>query len=94
MSTTSTYMAILIGTMALSTAACVGPSAVESNYGDAVRSNLEAQVYDPTTLTNPSSDLVEGTDGQRMEGVMESHRGQQGNANNVARPLVIDVGGN
>jgi type IV pilus biogenesis protein CpaD/CtpE len=79
--------------MALSTVACT-TSAVEESYGDAVRSNVRAQVYDPFTLINPSSDPVEGTDGQRMEAVMESHRSQQGSAESVAEPIVINVGSN
>ena len=92
MSTRSTHMAVVLGTMALSTVACTSPSAVERSYGDAVRSNAQAQVYDPATLTNPSLDPVEGTDGARMEAVMESHRGKQGSADSVAEPIVINVG--
>jgi type IV pilus biogenesis protein CpaD/CtpE len=91
MSNKLTQITILLGAIALSTVACTS-SAVEESYGDAVRSNVHAQVYDPATLTNPSSDPVEGTDGQRMEAVMESHRNQQGSADSVAQPIVIDVG--
>jgi type IV pilus biogenesis protein CpaD/CtpE len=90
MSNKLTQITILLGAIALSTVACTS-SAVEESYGDAVRSNVHAQVYDPATITNPSSDPVEGTDGQRMEAVMESHRNQQGSADSVARPIVIDV---
>jgi type IV pilus biogenesis protein CpaD/CtpE len=91
MSNKLTQITILLGAIALSTVACTS-SAVEESYGDAVRSNVHAQVYDPATITNPSSDPVEGTDGQRMEAVMESHRSQQGSADSVAQPIVIDVG--
>ena len=91
MSNKLTQITILLGAIALSTVACTS-SAVEESYGDAVRSNVHAQVYDPATLTNPSSDAVEGTDGQRMEAVMESHRAQQGSADSVAEPIVINVG--
>lgn len=93
MSNKLTYISIVLGAMALSTVACT-TSAVEESYGDAVRSNVRAQVYDPVTLINPSSDPVEGTDGQRMEAVMESHRSQQGSADSVAEPIVINVGNN
>ena len=91
MSNKLTQITIALGAIALSTVAC-STSAVEESYGDAVRSNVHAQVYDPATITNPSSEPVEGTDGQRMEAVMESHRSQQGSADSVARPIVIDVG--
>jgi type IV pilus biogenesis protein CpaD/CtpE len=90
MSNKLTQITILLGAIALSTVACTS-SAVEESYGDAVRSNVHAQVYDPATITNPSSDPVEGTDGQRMEAVMESHRSHQGSADSVAQPIVIDV---
>ena len=82
---------ILVGATAFFTGACT-TSAVDESFGDAVRSNVQAQVYDPETLTNPSSDPVEGTDGQRMEAVMESFRSQQGSADSVANPIVINVG--
>jgi hypothetical protein len=97
MSNKLTQITIVLGAIAVSTVACT-TSAVEESYGDAVRSNIHAQVYvhaqvyDPATITNPSSDPVEGTDGQRMEAVMESHRSQQGSADSVAQPIVIDVG--
>jgi len=82
---------IVLGAMALSTVACT-TNRVESTYGDAVRSNVRAQLYDPSTATNPSSDPVEGTDGQRMEAVMETHRGHQGSAESISKPIVISVG--
>ena len=88
----STYVTIALGVMALSIAACSSPSAVERGFGEAVRSNTKAQVYDPATLTAPSTEPVEGTDGQRMENVMEGLRGRQGNADGVAEPIVINVG--
>ena len=91
MSNRITHITIVLGAVALSAVACTS-SAVEKSYGDAVRSNVNAQVYDPTTLINPSSEPVEGTDGQRMEAVMESHRGQHGSAESVAEPIVINVG--
>ena len=65
---------------------------VNASYGDAVRANKAAQVHDPMTLIKPSADPVEGTDGQRMEAVMEAHRNQAGNAESVGQPIVINVG--
>lgn len=76
-----------------SVAACSwGGSRVEATYGDSVRSTVRAQLYDPTTAANPSADPVEGTDGQRMEAVMEAHRGQAGSGEAVSNPIVINVG--
>lgn len=84
---------IVLGVMALSTVACTNTAnRVESSYGDAVRSNVRAQLYDPAAAANPSPDPVEGTDGQRMEAVMETHRGHQGSAESVSNQIIISVG--
>lgn len=84
------YVAVT-GALSLTLAACA-PSRLDATFGDAVRSNVEAQIYDPVAATNPAADPVMGTDGQRMEGVMEAHRGQAGSAENVSQPIVISVG--
>lgn len=65
--------------IALAASAC-STSRVEMTYGDAVRANRDAQVYDPSAAANPSRDPVDGTDGQRMEAVMEAHRTNVGSA--------------
>lgn len=80
--------------LVLATSATVGcaPAMVEATFGDAVRGNLEAQVYDPQTLTSPTRVPADGTDGMRMEKVMKDHRGAAGEAENVSNPIVINVG--
>ena len=84
---------IAVCMLALFTAACGSPTArVDASYGDAVQSIVEGQFYDPAAASNPSRDAVEGTDGQRMEAVMEAHRGQTGSAESVSNPIVINVG--
>jgi hypothetical protein len=77
---------------ALLVSACAGPSRVADNYGDAVNSTIRGQIYDREAAENPSLDAVEGTDGQRMEAVMEAHRSQAGSAESVSNPIVINVG--
>ena len=79
--------------LALFTAACGTPTPlVDATFGDAVQSVVDAQLYDPAAAANPSTDAIEGTDGQRMEAVMEAHRGQTGSAESVSKPIVINVG--
>ena len=79
--------------LALFTAACsTGTPRVDATYGDAVQSMVEAQLYDPAAASNPSTDAIEGTDGQRMEAVMEAHRGRAESAESVSNPIVINVG--
>ena len=88
-----TNLIVTAGTVliAASLASCAA-SRLDANFGDSVPANVEAQVYDASTLTNPPLDAVEGTDGQRMETVMEAHRGQAGDSDAVASPIVINVG--
>jgi len=64
---------------------------VDAAFGEAVHSIVDAQLYDPAAAANPSADAIEGTDGQRMETVMEAHRGQTGSAESVSNPIVITV---
>ena len=68
------------------------PARVEAYYGDAVNSVTKGQVYDPVAAANPSADPVDGTDGQRMEAVMEKHRGYTGSAESASQPIVINTG--
>ena len=65
--------------LALAASGC-STSRVEMTYGDAVRANRDAQIYDTSAAENPSRDPVDGTDGQRMEAVMEAHRTNVGSA--------------
>ena len=50
------------------------PTQTERNYGVSVRQMIEAQTYDPSTLTNPSTETVESSDGQRAGNVLEGYR--------------------
>jgi hypothetical protein len=75
---TKIYLNIIVCMLALFAAACAPTPRVDAAFGDAVTSTIEAQLYDPAAAANPSPDVVEGTDGQRMEAVMEAHRSQSG----------------
>lgn len=89
-------ISLVLGGVALSAAACTttpsGGSLVEASFGDAIRSNVQGQMYDPVAAANPSTDAIEGTDGQRMEAAMEHHRSQVGSSQGVSNPIVISVG--
>lgn len=89
---TKIYLNIVVCTLALFAAACTPNPLVDATFGDAVHSTVEAQLYDPAAAANPSPDVVEGTDGQRMEAVVEAHRSQMGSADSVSNPIVISVG--
>ena len=73
-------VATIVIALAASGCSSWSSSRVEMTYGDAVRANRDAQIYDPSAAANPSRDPVDGTDGQRMETVMEAHRTNVGTA--------------
>lgn len=91
--TIQTHLKIAALCLAGLAAAGCATSRVDANYGDAVRANKAAQLHDPAAAANPPAEALETTDGQRMEGVMETHRQQAGSADNVSNPIVINVGG-
>ena len=88
-----TQLIVLLGAV-LFFSACTWtePTRVEAYHGDAVNSITSAQVYDRNAALNPSVDPVDGTDGQRMEAVMEQHRGYTGSAESASQPIVISTG--
>jgi hypothetical protein len=50
------------------------PTQTERNYGVSVRQMIEAQTYDPSTRSNPSTETVEKSDGQRAGNALEGYR--------------------
>jgi type IV pilus biogenesis protein CpaD/CtpE len=69
------------------------PTMTERNFGDSVRQMVRAQVNDPSTLSSPSEATVNRTDGQMIEGVLESYRTTNADAGNVGEEITINVGG-
>jgi hypothetical protein len=66
----------------------------ERNFGDSVRNMIRVQTYDASTLTNPPAEPVDGTDGQKLEGVLETYRGENaGGTESVGNEIQISVGG-
>lgn len=66
----------------------------ERNFGDSVRNMVRAQVYDPSTLSDPSDEIVDGTDGQKLETVVDTYRGANtGDTQAVGSEIQISVGG-
>ena len=88
-----TQLIVLLGAVSfVSACTWTEPARVEAYHGDAVNSIKAAQVYDRNAALNPSEDAVEGTDGQRMEAVMEQHRAYTGSAESTSQPIVINTG--
>lgn len=85
-------IATIVFALAASGCSSWNSSRVEMTYGDAVRANRNAQVYDASAAANPSRDPVDGTDGQRMEAVMEAHRANVGSARGGSYTMSQQIG--
>jgi type IV pilus biogenesis protein CpaD/CtpE len=92
MNTRNLYSAVLV-TLSLGLGACAAdPTLTETNFGDSVRQMIQVQTYDPSTLTTPSTDTVDSSDGQRLENVLEAYRTDVAAPAAVNEPVVINVG--
>ena len=92
MNTKSLYSAVVV-TSSLGLGACVAePTLTETNFGDSVRQMIQVQTYDPSTLTTPSTETVDSSDGQRLENVLEAYRTDVAKPAAVNEPVVINVG--
>ena len=65
---------VMLGLPLLLCGCVTEPTQTEASFGDSVRQMIQAQTHDPSTLTNPSEESVEGADGQRAESVLEAYR--------------------
>jgi type IV pilus biogenesis protein CpaD/CtpE len=73
--------------------ACSSSNRVEDEYGESVRQMINAQVYDPATLTNPSDKPVEGADPDMVNNAIQTLREHVGAPEEVSKDLVVRVGG-
>ena len=85
-------LAALTGPMLLG--ACAHePTALERNFGSSVRNMIEAQTYDPSTLSSPSDETIEQADGRRLEAVLEVYRTDVAQPAAASEDIVISVDG-
>jgi type IV pilus biogenesis protein CpaD/CtpE len=71
----------------------VEPTLTERNFGESVRQMIQAQTNDPSTLTNPSEETLDGSDGQRAEGVLETYRTDVYKPAPAGEPVVLSIEG-
>jgi hypothetical protein len=69
------------------------PTALEDNFGSSVRNMIEAQTFDPSTLSSPSTETLDGGDGQRTEAVLERYRSDIARPEAVSEDIVVSVEG-
>lgn len=82
-----------LGIAALLAGCANTPTAVESNFGASVRNMIEAQTYDPSTLSAPSTDVIESGDGQRLEAVLDAYRTDVAKPESIGQDIVINPDG-
>ncbi len=90
---TSIALAGLATATLLSACAQHEPTGVAKTFGDSVRNMIEAQTYDPSTLSTPSTETIEGGDGQRVEAVLEVYRTDVAKPGAASAPIDISVDG-
>jgi non-homologous end joining protein Ku len=74
-------------------ASCSSTSQVEDEYGESVRQMINAQVYDPATLSNPSAKPVEGADPDMVNNAVQAMREHVAAPEKVGEDLVLHVRG-
>jgi hypothetical protein len=85
---------IVIAAVVAASAGCTTPKTqTEADYGRAVREMINAQVADPTTLTNPSSAPVLGADPDMVNAAVNTLRGEVAKPEDVKSDIVVKVGG-
>ena len=95
MSNRNTIAAALgLSVVTLLLGACANePTMTERNFGESVRQMVRAQTYDPSTLETPSLEPIDGTDGQLLEGTVETYRGGAAEDGSAGSGVTINVGG-
>lgn len=68
-------------------------STPEQQYGESVRQMINAQVYDPATLTAPSARPVEGADPDMVNAAIQAFREHVAKPEEVGESIVIQLGG-
>jgi hypothetical protein len=69
------------------------PSALQADYGRSVQLMTENQIYDPTTLTRPSLNAVQGADPDMINLALTTMRTQAVDRKEVSKPIIVNIGG-
>jgi hypothetical protein len=83
---------ILAAAAALVSLVACATSQTERDYGQSVRQMINAQVYNPATLTKPSDKPVEGADPDMVNAAVEALREHVSQPKDVGQDIVLQVG--
>jgi hypothetical protein len=90
-SKTGKFTCAALSAALLLTAGCA-ETRTEREFGDAVRSVMNKQIYDHGAASMPSSEAVTGGHAGRLEGVVEAHGADVASGDDIARPVSVEVG--
>ena len=62
------------------------PTIEDAEFGSAVRSVMEYQIHDYEAALHPEPNAVEGSDADRLNGVVEAYRGGAATARRASTP--------
>jgi hypothetical protein len=68
------------------------PTIPDVQMGDSVRRVMNSQINDYEAAIHPNPDAVEGSDPYRLEAVLNAHREDIANAQEVQQPVTISIG--
>ena len=69
------------------------PTIPDAEFGEAVRGVMNSQIHDYEAAIHPNPDAVEGSDPYRLDAVLNAHRADVANAQEVQQPVTISIGG-
>ena len=67
------------------------PTIEDAEFGSAVRSVMEYQIHDYEAALHPEPNAVEGSDADRLNGVVEAYRGGAATAQEAPPPVTINL---
>jgi len=91
-STTMKHFALIAVTAGFALTGC-GTTPLQADYGHSVKQMTENQVYDSTTVSNPSAVAVEGADPDLLNAAVTAMRVPPSDRKEVSKPVIINVGG-
>ncbi|MDH3275601.1 MAG: hypothetical protein OEM64_10745 [Gammaproteobacteria bacterium] len=68
------------------------PTIPDAEFGESVRRVMNSQIHDYEAAIHPNPDAVEGSDPNRLETALQSHREDVANPQAVQQPITISVG--
>ena len=86
-------LAAVVALPVIATLMACAPTLTEQNFGASVRQMIESQTNDPSTLTTPSTETIEDSDGRRLEAVLDTYRTDVTKPEAISEDLVISVDG-